>query len=109
MEIEIPEDKNGVQVWPGSVIAYQGDFYAAKYEDYIDKNQRESFIARSALKLNVDKGAIIAGPDTQEGDIRLAGQELYAFRPWGPTGDYEFWDDANLWLKLLKQPVIDFR
>ena len=109
MEIEIPEDKNGVQVWPGSVIAYEGDFYAAKYEDYIDKNQRESFIARSAVKLNVDQGALIPGPDTVEGDIKLEGEELYAFRPWGAVGNYEFWTDSNLWLKLLKKPVIDFR
>lgn len=109
MEIEIPEDKNGVQVWPGSVIAYEGDFYAAKYEDYIDKNQRESFITRSAVKLNVDQGALVPGPDTVEGDIKLEGEDLYAFRPWGAVGNYEFWTDANLWLKLLKKPVIDFR
>lgn len=109
MKIEVPEDKNGVQVWAGSVVVYKGEFYAAKYDDYIDKNKREKFIEESTIKLNVSKGAVIPNSAVAKGDIKVENNELYAYRPWGEVGDYEFWNDSNLWLKILRKPIIDFR
>lgn len=110
MEIEIPEDKQGVQVWPGSVLTYEGQFYAAKVEQYLNKDDRLGFLSYGTVIINVDKGATIPSADTVEGDIKVDGEELYVFRPWNQSyGDYDFWKDENLWLKLLKQPVIEFR
>lgn len=110
MEIEIPEDKQGVQVWPGSVLSYEGEFYAAKVEQYLNKDDRLSFLSYGTVKVNVDKGALVPSADTAEGDIKLEGEDLYVFRPWDQSyNHYEFWTDANLWLKLLKKPVIEFR
>lgn len=109
MKIEVPEDKNGVQVWAGSVIVYKGEFYAAQHDDYISKNERENFIKKSTIKLNVSKGAVVPSSTIVKGDIKVENNELYAFRAWGEVGNYEFWKDSNLWLKILKKPVIDFR
>lgn len=99
--------QQGIQIYSGTVVAYNGDLYTSRWETYIDKNARESFISNgAALKLNVEKGVITPSDENPpvEGDLKLENGELYVYRPYGT--DYT---QSHYWIKLFKQPKIEIK
>lgn len=105
----------------GAVLEYNGDYYYIKDGPYVRNSPTPGNIiingndvtyavfltGANSVKMNLQKGITVPGPNTEKGDIRLNGSKLEIFAPSSykapPLPDW-YYNDSSYWTPYALPP-----